>query len=257
MATIRISTRGAKRIRQGHLWVYRSDMRDTQDAAGGAIVEVVDEASNLVGQAFYSDRSEIALRFLTTGSDMIDGNWWRARLRACAARRSSIAKETNAYRLVYSEGDLLPSIIIDVYNGHYVLQTLSQGSDRVKDELIAALTEEFRPKAVIELNDARVRQIEGLESRRAVVYGDSSTAIEIAQHGIRFIVSPQIGQKTGAFLDQRENYRAAQQVARGRALDCFTFNGGFALHLAAVCDSVLGIDISTEAVTAAQRNAQL
>ncbi len=257
MATIRISTRGAKRIRQGHLWVYRSDVRDAGDAGAGAIVEVVDEANNFVGQAFYSDRSEIALRFLTTGNTRIDRDWWRARLRACAERRASIARETNAYRLVYSEGDLLPSIIIDVYNRNYVLQTLSQGSDLIKDELIALLVEEFKPESIIELNDARVRQIEGLEARRAVVYGDSSLAIEISQHGLRFIVSPQIGQKTGAFLDQRENYRAAQQVARGRALDCFTFNGGFALHLAAVCDSVRGIDISSEAVAAAERNARL
>jgi 23S rRNA (cytosine1962-C5)-methyltransferase len=257
MATIGISTRGAKRIRHGHLWVYRSDLRDVRDAGAGAIVNVVDEANNFVGQAFYSDRSEIALRFLTTGNAPIDHSWWRARLLACAQRRASIVSEANAYRLVYSEGDLLPSIIVDVYNGHYVLQTLSQGSDRMKDELISLLIEEFAPKAIVELNDARVRQIEGLESRRAIVYGDSSTAIEIAQHGIRFIVSPQVGQKTGAFLDQRENYRAAQLLARGRALDCFTFNGGFALHLASACDSVLGIDISSDAVAAAEGNARL
>jgi len=257
MATIRISTRGAKRIRQGHLWVYRSDIRDTGEAAGGAIAEVLDEASNFVGQAFYSDRSEIALRFLSTRKEKIDREWWRTRLRGCAERRAAIAGETNAYRLVYSEGDLLPSIIIDVYDGHYVLQTLSQGSDFLKDDLIGLLVEEFQPRSIVELNDARVRQIEGLESRRAVVYGDHSQEIEIAQHALRFIVSPDIGQKTGAFLDQRENYRAAQQAARGRALDCFTFNGGFALHLAAVCDSVRGIDISTEAVTVALRNAQL
>jgi 23S rRNA (cytosine1962-C5)-methyltransferase len=257
MATIGISTRGAKRIRRGHLWVYRSDVRDAGDAHPGAIVDVLDEASNFVGQAFYSDRSEIALRFLTTTNATINRDWWRARLRACAQRRAAIAGGTNAYRLVYSEGDLLPSIIVDVYNGHYVLQTLSQGSDRIKGELIDLLIEEFAPRAIIELNDARVRQIEGLESRRAIVYGDSSDQIEIAQHGIRLIVSPQIGQKTGAFLDQRENYRAAQLLAHGRALDCFTFNGGFALHLAASCDSVLGIDISNEAVAAAERNARL
>jgi 23S rRNA (cytosine1962-C5)-methyltransferase len=257
MAVIKISTRGAKRIRQGHLWVYRSDVRDAAEAGPGAIVEVVDEAGNFVGQAFYSDRSEIALRFLTTGHAPIDRDWWRGRLRACAARRTAIARETNAYRLVYSEGDLLPSIIIDVYDGHYVLQTLSQGSDRIKDDLIAVLTEEFAPKSIVELNDARVRHIEGLEPCRAVVYGESPPAIEIVQHGLRFLVSPQTGQKTGAFLDQRENYRAAQQVAHGRALDCFTFNGGFALHLATAAGSVLGIDISPEAISAAEDNARL
>ena len=257
MATIGISTRGAKRIRQGHLWVFRSDLRHASDASAGAIVEVVDEANNFVGQAFYSDRSEIALRFLSTRKEKIDRQWWRARLRACADRRGSLSRETNAYRLVYSEGDLLPSIIVDVYDGHYVLQTLSQGSDCVKSELIELLIEEFKPRSIIELNEARVRQIEGLESRRAVVYGEHSPEIDILQHGLHFIVSPAIGQKTGAFLDQRENYRAAQPVAHGRGLDCFTFNGGFALHLAPVCDSVLGIDISVDAVTAAKRNARL
>ena len=257
MATIGISTRGAKRIRQGHLWVFRSDVRHASEAPAGAIVEVVDEANNFVGQAFYSDRSEIALRFLSTRKEKIDREWWRARLRACAGRRGSISRETNAYRLIYSEGDLLPSIIVDVYDGHYVLQTLSQGSDCVKRELIELLIEEFKPRSIVELNEARVRQIEGLESRRAVVYGEHSPEIDIQQHGLQFIVSPEIGQKTGAFLDQRENYRAAQQVAHGRGLDCFTFNGGFALHLAPVCDSVLGIDISTDAITAAKRNAQL
>ncbi|HEX3142633.1 MAG TPA: class I SAM-dependent rRNA methyltransferase [Pyrinomonadaceae bacterium] len=256
MTTIKVSNRGAKRIRQGHLWVYRSDVRQA-DAEAGAIVEVVDEASNFVGQAFYSDASEIALRILTTTRQTIDRDWWRSRLRNCAARRISIKRETNAYRLVYSEGDLLPSIIVDVYDGHFVWQALSQGSDRMQAELIELLVEEFQPKSVFELNDARVRQLENLELRAGVVYGQAPDEIEVSQHGIRFIVTPRTGQKTGAFLDQRENYLAAQRVAHGRALDCFTFNGGFALHLATSCESVLGLDISDEAVAAASRNAAL
>jgi len=256
MTTIKVSNRGAKRVRQGHLWVYRSDVRQA-DAEAGAIVEVVDEASNFVGQAFYSDASEIALRILTTTRQTIDRDWWRARLRNCAARRVSIKRETNAYRLVYSEGDLLPSIIVDVYDGHFVWQALSQGSDRMQAELIELLVEEFQPKSVFELNDARVRQLENLELRAGVVHGEAPNEIEVSQHGIRFTVSPRTGQKTGAFLDQRENYLAAQRVAHGRALDCFTFNGGFALHLAASCETVLGLDISDEAVAAARRNAAL
>jgi len=256
MTTIKVSNRGAKRVRQGHLWVYRSDVRQA-DAEAGAIVEVVDEASNFVGQAFYSDASEIALRILTTTRQTIDREWWRSRLRNCAARRVSIKRETNAYRLVYSEGDLLPSIIVDVYDGNFVWQALSQGSDRMQAELIELLVEEFQPKSVFELNDARVRQLENLELRAGVVHGEAPNEIEVSQHGIRFTVSPRTGQKTGAFLDQRENYLAAQRVARGRALDCFTFNGGFALHLATSCETVLGIDISDEAVAAASRNAAL
>ena len=257
MAEVRITTRGAKRIRKGHLWVYRSDVRDAQGVEGGTIVSVVDEAKNFVGQAFYSDQSEIALRFLSTSREVIDRDWWRDRLRQCAERRSATAKETNAYRLVYSEGDLLPSLIIDVYDGHYVLQALSQGMDRLQNEILELIVEEFKPRSVSERNDARVRQFEGLELRRGVIYGDAPDEIEINQNAVRFIVNPLSGQKTGAFLDQRENYLAAARVAHGRALDCFTFNGGFALHLAKSCEGVVGIDISEEAVASAQRNAQL
>ena len=257
MAGVKISTRGAKRIRLGHLWVYRSDIRDADEAEPGAIVPVVDDARNFVGQAFYSDRSQIALRFLTLRDEAIDREWWRGRLHACGARRASIMKQTNAYRLVYSEGDLLSSLIVDVYDGHYVLQTLSQGADRIQGQLLQLLIDEFQPLSIVELNDARVRQLEGLELRSGALHGDGPHEIEIAQHGVKFIVSPRASQKTGAFLDQRENYLAARRIAHGRALDCFTFNGGFALHIAGSCDNVIGIDISSEAVAAAERNAQL
>ena len=257
MSQVRISTRGARRIRQGHLWVYRSDVRDASDTDGGAIVRAVDEAGNFVGQAFYSDRSEIALRFLTTHEPAIDREWWRRRLRQCAESRAAIARETNAYRLVYSEGDLLPSLIVDVYDNVLVLQTLSQGAEKLKSMLTELLTEEFNPRAVIERNDAPVRAFEGLELRSGLLYGDAANEIEICQDGVRLVVSPLGGQKTGAFLDQRENYLAARNVAHGRALDCFTFNGGFALHIATSCKSILAIDISSDAIVAAQRNAEL
>jgi len=257
MSQVKISTRGAKRIRNGHLWVYRSDVRELHEAEGGAIVRVVDDASNFVGQAFYSDASEIALRFLTTSDEIIDREWWRSRLQRCAQLRSGIARETNAYRLVYSEGDLMSSLIIDVYDNVMVMQNLSQGSELVKSELVELLSEEFSPRAIVERNDARVRGLEGLELRTGVLYGDTPDEIEINQHGVRFLVSPLGGQKTGAFLDQRENYLAARGVAHGRALDCFTFNGGFALHIASSCESVVAIDISDDAIAAAQRNAEL
>ena len=259
MSQVKISTRGAKRIRNGHLWVYRSDLREPHEAEGGAIVRVVDDASNFVGQAFYSDASEIALRFLTTSDEIIDREWWRRSLQRCAQHRGRIAREANAYRLVYSEGDLLSSLIVDVYDNVMVMQNLSQGSERVKSDLVELLSEEFSPRAIVERNDARVRGLEGLESRTGVLYPRVTELdqIEINQHGVRFLVSPLGGQKTGAFLDQRENYLAARSVAHGRALDCFTFNGGFALHIASSCESVVAIDISDEAIAAAQRNAEL
>ena len=268
MSQVKITTRGAKRIRNGHLWVYRSDVREGPEAAGGAIVQVVDDAGNFVGQAFYSDASEIALRFLTTSKEIIDREWWRSRLQQCAQRRAAIARETNAYRLVYSEGDLLSSLIVDIYDKVMVMQNLSQGSERVKSDLVELLAEEFSPRAIIERNDARVRGLEGLESRAGMLWTapaersgdgalDPDCQIEINQHGVRFLVSPLGGQKTGAFLDQRENYLAARNVAHGRALDCFTFNGGFALHIASSCESVVAIDMSADAIAAAQRNAEL
>jgi len=257
MAQVRISNRGAKRIRNGHLWVYRSDVRDATDVEGGAIVRAVDEAGNLVGQAFYSDASEIALRFLTTRDEKIDREWWTSRLRRCRERRAALSQETNAYRLVYSEGDLLSSLIVDVYDNVFVIQTLSQGAEQIKALLVELIVQEFKPRAVVERNDARIRELEGLDLHSSVLFGEAPEEIEINQHGVRVIVSPLSGQKTGAFLDQRENYLAAKRFAHGKALDCFTFNGGFALHIASECANVIGIDISSDAIKAARHNAEL
>src|SRR5688572_4375015 len=243
MNTVRVNKKGADRVRHGHLWIYRSDVVNV-DAEGGSVVTVRDERGNFIGQAFYSDASQIALRFLTQSSEEINRDWWRARIVEAAARRN-VTADTNAHRLVYSEGDLLPSLIVDRYNDVLVLQTLSQGTDALKATLTEILIEEFSPRTVIERNDARVRELEGLPLISAVVYGDATEEIEILQHGLRFVVSPGAGQKTGSFLDQRENRLAARAAAqlsnRGRALDCFTFNGAFALHLASVCENVIGI----------------
>jgi 23S rRNA (cytosine1962-C5)-methyltransferase len=250
-----VTKRGADRIRHGHLWIYRSDVIDVE-ADGGSIVAVHDERGNFVGQALYSDASQIALRFLTQTDDAIDRQWWRQRITEAAQRRI-IPADTNAYRLIYSEGDLLPSLIVDRYDQVLVLQTLSQGTDRLKQQLSEILIELFAPVAVIERNDARVRELEGLPLIAATIHGQAPDELEILQHGIRFLVAPSGGQKTGSFLDQRENRLAARSIASGRALDCFTFNGAFALHLADVCDQVTGIDISDDAIASARRNAEL
>jgi 23S rRNA (cytosine1962-C5)-methyltransferase len=259
MAMVTVNKRGANRVRHGHLWIYRSDVVDVA-AAGGTVVSVKDERGNFIGQALYSAASQIALRFLTQTTEEIDRDWWRRRIREAVARRH-IAADTNAYRLVYSEGDLLPSLIVDRYNDVLVMQTLSQGTEAFKSLFAEILIEEFRPRAVIERNDARVRELEGLPLISATIYGDAPAEIEIRQHGLRFVVSPGAGQKTGSFLDQRENRLAARAAAQTtthrRALDCFTFNGAFALHLASVCEEVVGIDISGDAVAAAKHNAEI
>ena len=152
---------------------------------------------------------------------------------------------------------MLPSLIIDVYDDVFVLQTLSQGTEAVKALLVELLIEEFAPRAIIERNDVRVRELEGLEMRAGVLYGEAPAELLIEQHGVRYRVAPLGGQKTGSFLDQRENRLAARAVAHGRALDCFTFNGAFALHLAPVCESVIGLDVSGDAIAGARRNAEL
>ena len=259
METVKVNNRGADRIRHGHLWIYQSDVLDAP-ATGGSVVRVTDKNGNFVGQALFSDESQITLRFLTQGNEEIDREWWRRRIAEAAGRRN-IPPETNAYRLIYSEGDLLPSLIVDRYDDVLVLQTLSQGTEAFKPLLTEILIEQFNPRAVIERNDARVRELEGLPLIAGTIYGDAPAEFEILQHGMRFYVEPLGGQKTGSFLDQRE-YRlaaraAAQTTNRTRALDCFTFNGAFALHLARACEHVIGIDISGDAVASARRNAEL
>jgi len=264
MQTVRVNKRGADRVRRGHLWIYRSDIVEV-DAEGASVVTVKDERGNFIGQALYSAASQIALRFLSLTNEEIDYDWWRRRIRDAVSRRH-ISADTNAYRLVYSEGDLLPSLIVDRYRDVLVLQTLSQATESLKRTFTEILIEEFQPRAVIERNDARVRELEGLPLIAATVYGEAPDEFEILQHGLRFLVSPGAGQKTGSFLDQRENRLAARAAAqttnpqmtnRRRALDCFTYNGAFALHLASVCEEVIGIDISADAVAAAKQNARL
>ena len=244
MNTARVNKKGADRVRQGHLWIYRSDIVDIE-AEGGSVVTVKDERGNPVGKALFSNTSQIALRFLTQSVEEIDRDWWRSRIQDAIGRRQ-VSSDTNAYRLIYSEGDLLPSLIVDRYDDVLVVQTLSQGTEAVKSLLIEILVDELNPRAVIERNDARVRQLEGLPLVAATAYGQAPAELEIRQHGLRFMVEPLGGQKTGSFLDQRENRLAAraavQTTLRQRALDCFTFNGAFALHLASVCDQVIGID---------------
>jgi 23S rRNA (cytosine1962-C5)-methyltransferase len=248
-----VNKKGAKRVRNGHLWIYKSDVLKVE-ADGGDVVSVFDEGKNFVGKAFYSDSSEITLRIFTTKNEPIDKEFWRKKITDAAKIRQS---KTNAQRLIYSEGDLIPSLIVDDYNGIFVIQTLSQGSDKLKETFVEILREEFSPTAIIERNDAKVRGRENLPMQAGVLFGEIPDETIIEQDGVKFYISPLGGQKTGSFLDQRENHFAVRNYAFGKGLDCFTFNGGFALNLAQVCDEVLAIDISEDAINLAKRNAEL
>lgn len=256
MSKISVNKKGAKRVRNGHLWIYRSDLVKIS-ANGGEVVTVVDEGNNFIGKAFYSDKSEISLRIFTMQKEEIDKEFWRNAIVKAKNRRPKLNNQTNAYRLINSEADLIPSLIVDDYAGNFVIQTLSQSSEKLKETFVEILREEFNPKSIIQRNDAKVRLLEGLEQINSVLYGEAADEITIEQDGVKFYVSLLDGQKTGSFLDQRENHFISRKYAFGKALDCFTFNGGFAINLAKTSDSVLGLDISEDAINLAKRNAQL
>ena len=209
----------------------------------------------MLGQALYSDRSEIALRFLTHDDTPVGSELWRSRLLQAIRFRDTLAIDATAYRLVHGEADLLPSLIVDRYGDYLVLQALSQGIDRVVPELTRLLVELVEPAGILARNDPRVRLLEGLEQRVDVVYGTVPDEIEVREGAVRYAVDPYHGQKTGLFLDQRENREAAARYARGRLLDCFSYNGGFALRLARTCPEAEALDISADAVARIRANA--
>jgi len=251
-----ISPRGVDRLRSGHLWIYRSDVRSA-NAEAGAIVRLVDERGNFAGRAFYSDQSQISIRLLTREDVPIDRAFLTARIRRAAAYRDLVVENSEAYRLVYSEADLLPSIIVDRYGDYFVLQTLSQASDRLKGLLTEILVELFSPKGIVERNDPKVRMLEGLDQRVGALHGEIPSEILAKENGVTFVCDLTKGQKTGSFLDQRENHFAARRYASGDVLDCFCYQGGFALTIADRCSHVEGIDLGPAAIDAARRNQQL
>jgi 23S rRNA (cytosine1962-C5)-methyltransferase len=251
-----ITPRGVERLRSGHLWVYRSDVRSAQ-AEPGAVVRLTDERGNFFGRAFYSDKSQISIRLLTREDVSIDRAFFAARIRRAAAYRELVVGNSDACRLVYSEADLLPSVIVDRYGDYFVLQTLSQSSDRLKGLFVEILVELFSPKGVVERNDPKVRMLEGLDQRVSTLYGEVPPEVLAKENGVTFVCDLAKGQKTGSFLDQRENHWAARRYASGDVLDCFSYQGGFALTVADKCAHVEGIDMAPAAIEAARRNQQL
>ena len=251
-----ISPRGVERVRAGHLWVYRSDVR-TVNAEPGSVVRVTDDRGRFQGRAFYSDKSQIAVRILTREDLPVDRAFFAERLRRAISYRQTVVEDTDAYRIVYSEADLLPSLIVDLYGDYLVIQTLSQATERHKSLFVELLIELLSPKGVLERNDPKVRLLEGLEQKVGTLYGEVPPEILVKENGVTFAFDLLKGQKTGSFLDQRENHRAARRYASGDVLDCFSYQGGFALTVADKCEHVEGIDMAPAAVTAAKRNQEL
>jgi 23S rRNA (cytosine1962-C5)-methyltransferase len=252
---ITITQRGEERVRTGHPWIYKSDVAKVE-ASGGDTVTVVGPRGRPLGQALYSDRSEIALRLLSRGADAADPLLWKSRLSQAIRFRETLAIDATAYRLVHGEADRLPSLIVDRYGEYLVLQALSQGMDRLLPEITQLLVELAAPLGILARNDPRVRLLEGLEQKVEVLYGTVPATVEVREGQVSYAVDLHHGQKTGLFLDQRENRLAAAQYARGRLLDAFSYNGGFALALAPKCEEVVAIDISDEAVARIRTNAE-
>lgn len=248
-----VSSRGVERLRAGHLWIYRSDVREAQ-AEPGAIVRVTDERARCHGWAFYSDKSQISIRLLTREDAPVDRDFFVQRLRRAAEYRQRVVENSDAFRLVYSEADLLPSVIIDRYGDYLVLQTLSQGAERVKPLLVELLIELFSPKGILERNDPRVRLLEGLDQHVGVLHGEVPSEIAVQENGVAFLCDLSKGQKTGSFLDQRENHFAARRYASGNVLDCFSYHGGFALTIAGRCERVESVEMAPAAIEIARRN---
>lgn len=251
---VTISARGEERVRSGHPWIYRSDVTDVH-AAGGEVVEVMGPRRRLLGRALFSDQSQIPIRMLTHGEVAVDGALIRTRLQQAIAFRASLGIDATAYRLVHGEADLLPSLIVDRYGEYLVVQALSQGMDRLLPEVTAMLVELLGPFGILARNDPKVRTLEGLEQTVEVLHGDIPESVLVREGPVEYDADLRKGQKTGLFLDQRENRDAAAKYARGRLLDGFSYNGGFALRLARQCPEAVAVDISADAVARIRDNA--
>jgi len=256
-SSVVISQRGIDRILSGHPWIYRADVEDASGVEPGAVVRVVDRRKGFWGQAFYSSQSQIALRLLTREKCPFDRDFLAERIAVATAFRQKVVEGAQAYRVVSSEGDLLPSLVIDRYGDCFALQTLSQGTDWLKPMVVEIVQEQFAPRAILERNDAAVRGLEGLPEQKGFLTGANVSEVVVEENGVKVCFDLLGGQKTGGFLDQRENRAAAQHYARGRGLDGFCYTGGFALAMAGKCDSVVGVDSSPEALQAAARNQEL
>lgn len=255
MNTVKVNRKAAARAASGHPWLFLSDVVDAKSATPGEAVHVTDDRGKFLGVAHYSSTSQISLRLLTSRRENIDRDFYLRRLRQALAHRDRVVENTNACRLVSSEGDLLPGLIVDRYGDHLVLQSLTQGMSRAQEEIVSCLTELLTPAGILARNDANVRRLEGLPQEVKVLTGDIPEKTTIEMNGLKLTADLLKGQKTGTYLDQRENYLAAARYARGRVLDCFSSTGGFALNTAKHADRVDAVESSPLAIETAKANA--
>jgi 23S rRNA (cytosine1962-C5)-methyltransferase len=256
MNEVRVNRKAADRAASGHPWIFASDITDRGGAEGGQPVKVLDTRGRTIGVAHYSSSSQIALRLLSPQAVPIDFSFYLRRLNAAELHRRRVVQDSAAYRVVYAEADLLPGLIVDRYGEYLAVQTLDQGMDAARDWIVAGLKEIFRPAGIVARNDSPVRSKESLPLETTVLAGEIPGSVPVRMNGLDLRADLLQGQKTGIFLDQRENYLAAARYVRGgRVLDCFTSTGGFALHLARGAESVEAVDSSAGALATARANA--
>ena len=256
MTEVKVNRKAADRVASGHPWIFTSDIEDRDGAQPGAAVTVTDFRRRPLGTAHYSSTSQIAIRMLSRQIEEIGRDFYSKRLRAAEAHRRQVVHDSDAYRVVHGEADLLPALVVDRYGDYLVMQTLDQGMDAAKADIVSCLQEIFEPKGIVARNDVKVRTKEQLPLETTILAGEIPPAVQVKMNGLRLSADLLKGQKTGIFLDQRDNYRAAARYARGgKALDTFTSTGGFALHLAAKCEHVEAADSSGPALVTARANA--
>jgi 23S rRNA (cytosine1962-C5)-methyltransferase len=252
-----VSRRGAARWDAGHPWIFRSDVVTAPDTPAGAVT-VHDQRGKPLGTALWSPASEISLRLMDTDPRAtLDTSWWTTRIGAAIARRGALTEVTSAWRVVHGEGDALPSLVVDAYDRYLVVQLMSAGVEAYRAEIVDALSAQLRPAGILARNDASTRAREGLARETVLLAGDVPQSVEVQEYGVCYLAAPWTGQKTGAFVDQRDSRHLVASVARGRALDCFSYHGSFALHLARRAEHVTALDVSGEALARARENAAL
>lgn len=254
---VTLTPKGLRWRRQGHPWIYRDDIQEADPSLSGQVVRVKASSAQPLGQAFFHGSSKIALRWLTDDPEAaIDRTFWAARLQAAIDYRKRVVHETSAFRLIYSEADGFPGLIVDRYGGVLVLQTNGLGMDRLTPLVTELLIEKIQPKAILARNDSQVRALEGLPLEKKLLYGDRPDRVEVQESDRRYLVDLWEGQKTGAYLDQRENRLWARNYARGRVLDAFAYQGAFSLQVAPQAEEVLAIEDS-QAVSLFKENLAL
>ena len=255
--TARVTTKGLRRWEAGHPWIYRSDVVERPDSPPGVVL-VRDNRNRPLGWALWSPKSEISLRLIEPNADIpIDGDWWRAKIERAMSHRVNLETVTNAYRVVHGEADGCPSLVVDRYDRWAVVQLMSAGLEAFRSEIVDAVVHVLRVDGILARNDSALRGKEGLPRETVQLHGEVPHEIEVDEYGIRYIAAPYTGQKTGAFLDQRENRHLAGQSAKGIALDCFSYHGSFSMHLAQNADEVIALDSSAQALERARANAKL